>query len=191
MKGQHSQWVENGRRRANVPPIDLCPIGDSDGSAAPCRGAYFGGVTALRISTALLASSLIAVASPSTAAGLGEPFDSIQGMWYDMSHKVAVEVRGHELVIKELGTSNTTINKHGWVPGSVIAIYGSATQDREMFRFSGQCWDFGGNVLVDSCLDNATHFNRPGIKPFWALHAAGLTLWRRDHFSPSDWSSRD
>jgi hypothetical protein len=137
---------------------------------------------------ALAATVLLSISSAAAAA---EPFDAIQGMWYDMNHKVAVELVDRKLIVREIDTKDITINKHNWMPGTVIAIYGDPKQDRETFRFSGQCWDFASNTLVEPCLDNAVHFDRRGTKPFWAMHAAGLTLWRKEKFSKSDWSSRD
>lgn len=131
---------------------------------------------------------LIALAFSTAAAADSPPFDDIQGMWYDMSHKVTVEVVDHQLIVRELATDNITINKQGWAVGTVIANYESARPDRETFWFSGQCW--GDNGLDNTCFDNATHYDRPTAK-HWAIHLGPLTLWRRDHFSKEDWASRD
>lgn len=136
----------------------------------------------------LFASALLALGTAASASAAEAPFDDIQGMWYDMSHKVAVEVVERQVIVRELATENITINKQGWAPGTVIAVYSGAKPDTETFWFSGQCWNSG--ALGNTCFDNAVHYNRPGAK-HWAIHLGPLTLFRRDHFSAADWKARD
>ena len=126
--------------------------------------------------------------SAAASAQDNAPFNDLQGMWYDMSNKVAVEIVDRQVIVRELDTQNITINKQGWAVGTVIANYESARHEGETFWFSGQCW--GDNGLISTCFDNATHYDRPTAK-HWAIHLGPLTLWRRDHFSKADWSGRN
>ena len=140
----------------------------------------------MRMILRLVASASLALSAAASAAEA--PFDDIQGMWYDMSHKVTVEVVDGQAIVRELDTNNITINKQGWAPGTVVANWTSAKHDGETFWFSGQCWNT--DALGRTCFDNATHYDRPTAK-HWAIHLGPLTLFRKDHFSKADWASRD
>jgi hypothetical protein len=134
----------------------------------------------------VLGACALGLAAPAAAAE--EPFDSIQGKWYDMQHKVAVEIVDNKVIVRELATSNITINKQNWAVGTVIAAYSSARHEGEIYWLSGQCWNT--DALGNICSDNAVHYDRPTAK-HWAIHLGPLTLWRRDHFEKADWAARD
>jgi hypothetical protein len=119
------------------------------------------------------------------------PLKELQGLWYDVNHNVTVEIRNNEVRIRDLGTKDVTVNLQHWTPGSLIASYSGAKQDRDAWRFTGQCWNMASKTLLSPCLDVAAYFNRPGTKPHWMLTIAGLTLVRRDQFTPANWKGRD
>lgn len=146
-------------------------------------------------STFVLGAMLAAGSSEAAIAqdvAAGAPFSEMQGMWYDMTHKVAVEVRGTTVTVREIDTPDVTINRNGWTPGTVIATYTGAKQEGdETFRLSGSCWSYGSNKMSDICFDNLMKYNRPGTKPYSRLRAASLTLWRKEKFTPAQWNARD